>query len=493
MKNIWCLFLLLYATVLQARTLEVGSGKQYQRLQQATASAQAGDTILINSGVYSGGDFISNLNGNENAWIVIRATERGGAIFRGGSQAFQMSEASYIRIENLVFEQQTANGVNIDDGGTYETPTHHLHIENCEWRSMNATGNNDELKLSGIDDFVIRNCILRNGAKGGSLIDMVGCHRGTFINNIFENGGSNAIQAKGATSEILIQANKFVNCGDRTINIGGSTGLEFFRPLGAKYEAKAIQVYSNIFIGSVTPIAYVGAVECKVENNTIYKPTRWALRILQETTAQGFLPCGNNTFRNNIIVIGNTGTVAINVGGNTAPETFTFEYNLWYNPDNTTWSGPNTPVTEPNRILNKNPLFMDTVDFRIPPTSPAYKAGSPTATTPAKDYHGTSFIQPRSIGAVEFVNPTEVEEVMQQHIKLFPNPAQEYITIQAEHALRSVTLTTILGEVVSNATEIQSTGTVHQLYCYTLPSGTYILHVWQADGTHYSEPVHILR
>ena len=260
-----------------SRTLDVGTGRQYTRLQQAAAQAQPGDTILLHAGVYTGGDAFSNLAGTDKDWIVVRAISKGDVIFRGSSQAFQISDGAYIRFEDIVFEQQTGNGVNIDDAGSFDTPTHHIVFSNCEWRSMNATGNNDELKLSGLDDFVIQHCRFANGSDGGSLVDMVGCHRGVFTQCVFENGGSNCIQAKGGTSDILIERNTFLNGGQRALNIGGSTGLQFFRPQGVNYEAKNIEVYSNIFVGSTAPIAFVGAVESKVINNTIIRPTRWAI------------------------------------------------------------------------------------------------------------------------------------------------------------------------------------------------------------------------
>ena len=38
------------------------------------------------------------------------------------------------------------------------------------------------------------------------------------------------IQAKGGTSDIVIRANRFESAGGRALNLGGSTGLEFFRP-----------------------------------------------------------------------------------------------------------------------------------------------------------------------------------------------------------------------------------------------------------------------
>lgn len=79
----------------QAAVLHVGTGQTYQRLQQAAQQARAGDTILVHSGVHSGDNAINNLHGNATQWITIMAEQQGSAVFRGGSQAFQMSEASY--------------------------------------------------------------------------------------------------------------------------------------------------------------------------------------------------------------------------------------------------------------------------------------------------------------------------------------------------------------------------------------------------------------
>ncbi|MBL7997956.1 MAG: right-handed parallel beta-helix repeat-containing protein [Candidatus Kapabacteria bacterium] len=475
----------LLSPLLNAGTIQVGSGRQYQRLQQATAVAKPGDTILLDAGVYSGGDYIENLHGTTDAWIFIRAEQPGTVLFRGNTQAFHISEASYLRIEGLAFEQQTGNGVNIDDGGTYNTPTHHLHIENCEWRSMNATGNNDELKLSGIDDFTITRCTFRNGSEGGSMIDMVGCHRGSFTNNRFENAGSNAIQAKGATSEITIHANRFINCGQRAVNVGGSTGLQFFRPLGALYEAKNISVTANIFTGSVTPIAFVGAVDCSVHNNTFYKPTRWAFRILQETTETGFLPCGNNSVRNNIIVLGNTGTVAINVGANTAPETFTFEYNLWFNPDNPMWTGPNTPVVEPTRILNKDPMFTDTLSFAITQSSPAFKAGKPTSAEPVYDFNNARYNTPRSMGAVEFPVASHVDDDMETSVLLYPNPATGTLSMTAMQPVALLRIINLLGEEEctdqTRGVTLEA-GETLRLNCSGLARGVYMLSLRNSSG-----------
>lgn len=381
-----------------AKVLEVGQGKEYSSLQDAATKAKAGDTILIRKGVYKGGNFIVNLKGTANAWITICGAANEEVIFRGGSEAIHLSDPEYIIIKGLIFEDQTGNSVNIDDGTSYESPAHHIIIENCKWVRINATGNNDELKISGLEDFVIKKCWFNNGSPGGSLIDMVGCHNGIVEENVFENAGSNSIQAKGGSKDILIYRNKFLNGGQRAINIGGSTGLAYFRPKGVNYEASSIRVYSNIIVGGIASVAFVGALNSEVINNTIIQPQRWAIRILQETKSSEFLLCSNNIFRNNIVVTEST-QPAINIGSNTDPASFTFSNNLWFNPKNSSWTGPDTPVKEVNQLLNVNPLLSENT-FQLKANSPAISKGY-FSVQPVLDFSGKPFTKKRSIGALE--------------------------------------------------------------------------------------------
>lgn len=468
------LFIFVITVPAFSKTIEVGAGKLYLTLQSACIQALPGDTILIYAGTYNNGDFIANLKGNANAWITIKAAPAELVVFKGGSQAFQMSDPEYVHIKDLVFEMQTANGVNIDDAGSFDTPAKYLIIENCHWKSMSATGNNDELKLSGVDNFIVRNCTFSNGSPGGSLIDMVGCHQGLFENNVFTNGGSNCIQAKGGSKDITIFRNKFVNGGQRAINVGGSTGLQFFRPPGANTEASSIFVHSNIFIGSFAPLAFVGAVNCEAINNTIIEPDSWAVRILQENTEPGMLPCGNNTIKNNIFVFGNTGKPAFNIGGNTSPQSFICSNNLWFNPDNTSWSGPNTPVSEPGIILNQDPLFIDT-SFHISKDSPAASKGE-NVILPVLDFFGFDFKASRSIGAVETEKSTSAfTPVIKRDLIIYPNPASDFINILFLNEINqfTATITDVQGKIVS---KIDSKN-VDKIYVGNLSTGLYSLSV----------------
>jgi len=361
-----------------AMTRHVGAGQTYTSLTQAITETVPGDTIMIHTGSYSGGLSIVKLHGTAANRIYIISAPSDTVVFKGGINSWHMTDAAYVLIRGIIFQQQTGNGLNVDDGGSYSTPSHHIVFECCTFRDIQAKGNNDLLKMSGVDFFEIRNCTFLNGSAGGSGIDMVGCHEGLISSNRFENQGSNSIQVKGGSKNIRIEANFFKNGGQRTLNLGGSTNLQLFRPIDARYEAAGLTVYSNIFIGSDAPISFVGCVQTEVTNNTIYLPQKWVIRILQETVdTSRFYPCGNNSFKNNIIYQNSLVSSDCNVGPNTNPQSFSFSNNLWYHSQNPAWHGPDLPVTDVNCIVGKDPLFndADSGDFTLKKLSPATGKG----------------------------------------------------------------------------------------------------------------------
>lgn len=500
MKTLSALLLLLFvAPSLPARVLEVGAGAPYANLQPAAADARPGDTILFRGGTYPGGAFVNGLQGTPDAWITIMAQPDAEVLLQGGSNAWQLSDPAYLRIIGFTLEGQTGNGLNIDDGGTFETPAHHITIERCTWRGINATGNNDMLKLSGLDSFRVSNCTFQKGSPGGSMIDMVGCHNGEFIGNSFQQAGSNCIQAKGGTRYIRIERNIFIDGGARAINIGGSTGLEFFRPQGALYESADIGVYSNIFFGAETPVAFVGTVHSEVVNNTICLPGRWCMRILQETTAPGFLECGDNIFRNNIVMVNRSvSTPAINIGPNTRPESFLFSNNLWYNTDNPAWGGPALPSPESGGITGRDPLFIALPDIDLAANSPAIMAGYP-AERPTLDYRGVPFAPVRSIGAMEGLAPAASAER-----KHDPAPALRLISGAGDQSLLAllalpsagrveITLYDLRGEEVWGGKEMRDAGESRMhIPLAGIPAGTYLC-VMRYDGSSLAEVVTVRR
>jgi hypothetical protein len=154
----------------------------------------------------------------------------------------------------------------------------------------------------------------------------------------------------------MVEKCHFLNAGERPLNIGGSTGLAYFRPPGATFEAAGIVVRENIIEGSLCAAAFVGVDGVEFSGNTILFPEKWIFRILQETTAPGFVPCRNVRVAGNRIVFRRSQLrTDLNIGSNTAPETFVFAGNQWFAEDRPEASQPQLPVEEKDGIYGRDP------------------------------------------------------------------------------------------------------------------------------------------
>lgn len=356
-------------------------------LRRAVAQAKPGARILLAPGEYPGGFMFTNLRGKPGNPIVIAAADpKNPPVIRGGGEGMHLSGPAYVELHNLTFTGATGNGLNVDDGGSYDTPAHHILLRGLRVSDVGPRGNHDGLKLSGVDDFRVENVTLER--IGGQGVDMVGCHRGVIEGCTFRAFPEDAagVQAKGGSAGIVIRRCRFENAGARAVNAGGSTGLEFFRPPlrtegdGPHAEARDIRVEGCTFIGSDAPIAFVGVDGAVVRFNTIYRPRRWAIRILQETRAPGFVPSRNGVFTDNLIAFRSDewSEGGVNVGSGTAPQTFAFARNFWFCLDNPARSRPHLPTAETNGVYGKDPGFRDAerADLRPRPGSPAAGTGA---------------------------------------------------------------------------------------------------------------------
>lgn len=400
------------------------SDKPYATIAHAASFATPGTSIRLRPGTYRGGAYLHRLQGTAAApiWIGGDPPRPGEAawkrpVIEGGSQGLHLSRCAYVVVQNLEIRNVSANGINSDDGAEYDNPTsaHHQVFRSLFIHDVGSNGNQDGLKLSGIYDFVVLDCEIARcgGGMSGSGIDMVGCHRGVIANSFMHDLSANAVQAKGGTSDIEISRCRMVDAGERAINIGGSTGFEFFRPPLSKdevnAEARNVRAVSNLIIGSNAAVAFVGAVECIASNNTIINPRRWVMRILQETRSTPpyeFAPSSNNTFMNNIVYYERAVIAThVNIGGDTSPATFTFANNLWFAHDNPSRSGPSLPVPEQDGIIGKDPAFLSVEKgiYSIGPKSPAVGAGrgSGVVGRATGDFAGNCYADPPSIGAFE--------------------------------------------------------------------------------------------
>jgi len=338
-------------------------------LRAALADARPGDTIRLAPGTYRGGLFAENLHGTEDAAITITAADPDDPpVIRGGTQAIHLVDPRHVTLSHLVCEKQTGNGINIDDGGSFDTPAEHVTIDRIVVLDTGPTGNRDGIKLSGVVDFTVRNCTIERWGDRGSGIDMVGCHRGTITGCTFRHGdttGNNGVQAKGGTADIRVLRCHFDHAGTRAVQLGGSTGNRFFRPpLGdpPHVEAERVSVAGCTFVGGQSAVAFVSSRDCAVRFCTVFRPTRWVIRILNERRGdKGFLPPQRGTFADNLIVW-HHGDLhrTVNVGPDTEPGTFTFARNWWYCADAPAKSEPELPLAEEESVVGRDPRLSRT-------------------------------------------------------------------------------------------------------------------------------------
>jgi hypothetical protein len=405
----------------------------YATIARGIQNATPGAAVRIHPGTYNVRVNITDLAGTAaNPIWIGGAPNETNPVVQGQSEGVHLTRTNYLILHDLEVRNTSQNGINCDDGGQYSNPdaTRHMIFRDLYIHNIGGTGNQDGLKLSGVDDYFVLNCRIDTigGGISGAGVDHVGCHNGILAYNEISNTAGSGIQCKGGSENLEIRANRITDFGQRSVNIGGSTDFAFFRPLLSttepNFEAKNIRLIANIFKGGVASLAFVGCVDCEAVNNTFINPNNWLVRILQETTSDAtytFLACANNTIKNNIFYFDRS-TLAnsnINIGANTNAPSFTWTNNLWFAHNNPAQSTPNPNPTQSNAIFGDDPDFAGpaTGDYRLQARSPAVGAGLALA-GPETDYTGIPFKIPPSIGAFE-ISPWQAWRAFH-----FPSPAQ---------------------------------------------------------------------
>lgn len=310
--------------------------------------------LRIAPGEYPGGHHVDGVAG-----LTVEALDpKNPPHFRGGANAWQFSRCPDLTVRNLRLSGQTGNGLNLDDGGKYDQPVTGVTVEDLEISDIGPKGNHDGIKCSGLKNLTIRRCTI--SGWGGQGIDFVGCHASLITECRFVGKpgftASAAIQLKGGTSDVVVTRCHFTRAGERPLNLGGSTGLPYFRPPGAKHEAARLKVTHNTIEGSPCAAAFVGVDGAEFSHNTILFPTQWVFRILQETREPGFAPCRDVRVSDNRIVFRRADLKSdLNIGTGTEPQTFVFERNRWFAEDRPQASRPTLPTPEKDGQYGQDP------------------------------------------------------------------------------------------------------------------------------------------
>jgi hypothetical protein len=233
----------------------------YATLAFAAQHAQPGTAIRLLRGTHAGGAFLTDLRGAADAPIWI-----GGApgkdderpVIEGAVEGIHLVGCAYVVVHDLEIRANSGNGVNSDDAGDIGDPlaAHHQVFRSLFIHDVGSGGNQDGLKLSGLSSFVVLDCEIARcgGAMSGSGVDMVGCRDGVIARCFLHDLSANAVQAKGGSTDVDIRWCRMVDAGERALNIGGSTGFQFFRPPltkdGVNAEARRIRAVGNVIVGA---------------------------------------------------------------------------------------------------------------------------------------------------------------------------------------------------------------------------------------------------
>lgn len=377
---------------------DVTTVRTLEALRTALGDARPGRRIRVAPGTYAGGLAFQGITGAKDRPVVLEAEDPAHPpLFRGGTNGFQFTDAAWFEVRGLVFEGATGNGLNLDDGGTPDTPSHHVVLRDLVVRDVGPDGNRDGIKLSGLVDARVEGCRVERWGRGGSAIDMVGCARVVVDRCTFRHepgaSGASGVQMKGATRDVTVRRCRFEHAGGRAVNAGGSTGLEFFRPplatwKGPRFEAKDLRIEGNTFVGGDTPVAFVGVDGATFRHNTVFEPGRWAARILQETRAEGFVPCRGGEFTDNVVVFraDRWAEGGVNVGPGTEPASFRFARNVWWCADapDRTRALVRPPVAEADGRYGDDPRLRDPAagDLTVTAKGIAGKAGADAMPAP---------------------------------------------------------------------------------------------------------------
>jgi hypothetical protein len=373
----------------------------FQTLARAARDLTPGTAIYLHAGTYSAAVVLSGLRGTEQAPIWISgAPGEAPAVIRAAGDALHLVRPRYLVIQDLEIRDVAGNGINIDDGEAVADADaarfvvlRRLSIHDA---GVHPSGIADCLKLAGVNDVAVLHSSFGrcgNGPGSGAVgVGGVGVHRATVAMNRFTGSGFGAVQFKGGSDDIDIVGNVLDEAGWRGVNMGGSTGAQFFRPALSQsrpnYEAARVRVHANVFIGGEAAAAFTGCVDCEFSGNTVVNPSKWAVRILQETVSSGgyvFAPASRGRIADNIFYFRradmNTGE-DINIGANTNPASFRMTRNVWYAHDAPSESAPRLGAlgADRNAIVGVDPEFMnvDAGDFRTrrPPFAGVQLCGS---------------------------------------------------------------------------------------------------------------------
>lgn len=497
------------------------SGGAYTSVQLAVTAANAGDTVLVKSGVYNEAVSFARSGSSVGGYITLMGET--GAILDGtgkGETGIHISSQNYIRVIGLEVQYFTGSdtpmGIHVD-GNSSNLEIRNTKVHNIE----NATGNAHGIALYGTDAIAISNILvdgneIRNCKLGQSEalvlngnvtnftvsnntvhdndnigIDFIGfegtcptasmdqARDGVCINNVVYNissktnptyGGdqsADGIYVDGGKS-IVLERNWVYNC---------DIGIE----VASEWKGKTTQditVRNNFVSGSFQANILAGgydanrgnALNITIVNNTTYQGAGGELALQ--------FNCNNIILKNNIFYSKSSQAYLQNWGSNNL--NVTVNNNIYFGQSTTSpgdWADAGAYYVNPQLVNGASNMHIST-------NSPAINAGidlgnnsNGTPVSGTLDIDNT----PRKIGAKIDIGADEydppsilINNPDENGIWIYPNPAKNTITLVTPQITKQSTITicTIDGKELL-AQSLKSNET--QIDIHNLTSGVYFV------------------
>ncbi len=349
---------------------------QSPTLGDAFADARAGDHIVLESGTHlQTGNLAISRSGTPTSWIQIKAAPGTTPIIDlNGAGEFRIS-GSYVSLQDVDIRNGGGNNLHIAPDAT---DVHHVHVADTVIHDL-AWGPGAAIKINRNNPAgaaVGTICLEGNDvseAISNAIIDGVGVDGAVVIgNDIHDNAvGSHGIFFKGGSADILIEGNVIRGIrGNAALQLGGSTGAQFWNPLYPAWEGVDQIARNNVIADFDDSAVEIRGVDgALVYNNTIVTQSSFAIFRLQVGNNDSGGSSGNdNVHISSNLVIGTGGNpqYARNDGGSAS---VVFGPQLWAGTFHN--SGAATPGI---------PTFPDTGDVVVGSGSLGTVVANPTVT-----------------------------------------------------------------------------------------------------------------
>lgn len=320
-----------------ARQIKVGASRAYKKINVAVNAALPGDTVIVDSGLYSEGNIVINkticligigfpvIDGGKKTEVL--SVKASNAIVRG----FKIQRSGYASLDDPCgIKVYNSNGVIIEGNilydnyfGIYIQYGKHCIIKNNKiiafgveeqqigngihcWKSdsLQITGNDISGHRDGIYfEFVTHSIIWRNISHGNLRygLHFMFSNNDSYITNVFSNNGAGV--AVMYTNNVVMINNKFEqNWGDAAYGL-------LLKDISDSYIA------GNRFVKNTSGIYMEGTNRILVENN-LFEENGWGMKI-QASCMDNVI--NRNNFIANTFDVSTNGTLVLN----------TFNNNYW--------------------------------------------------------------------------------------------------------------------------------------------------------------------